>query len=116
MIDRINISRSANLAAARLTRRMVPQGSRRSFVWLDSGLALPRVFPHRALIKGDERMPIIAAASIIAKVTRDRLMTRMNERFPQYGFHVHKGYGTKLHKMRIRGHGLSEIHRKTFVG
>lgn len=114
VIDRINIARAANLAAYRLVRRMAPASGWR-FVWLDGGLALPAHVPHRALTKGDERLPLIAAASIIAKVWRDRLMARRAREIPHYGFAVHKGYGTRFHQRMIRRHGPSEIHRRTFL-
>lgn len=114
VIDRINIARAANLAAYRLITRLAPP--RRHFVWLDGGLALPERVPHRALVKGDERMPLIAAASIIAKVWRDRLMVRMAVAFPRYGFEIHKGYGTRAHRRAIRQYGSSPIHRNTFLG
>jgi ribonuclease HII len=116
VIDRINISAAANRGAARLAEKMVPRGATPCFIWLDGGLVLPAAIPHRAVIKGDERLPIIAAASIIAKVWRDRLMVSLANEFPEYGFEVHKGYGTLLHRKRIRRHGPSVVHRKTFIG
>ncbi|MBQ4040401.1 MAG: ribonuclease HII [Oscillospiraceae bacterium] len=67
------------------------------------------------VIKGDSKCACIAAASILAKVSRDRFMLEMAEKYPQYAFEKHKGYGTKLHYERIREHGPSEIHRKTFL-
>ena len=67
------------------------------------------------VIKGDSKCACIAAASILAKVSRDRFMLEMTEKYPQYAFEKHKGYGTKLHYERIREHGPSEIHRKTFL-
>lgn len=66
-------------------------------------------------IKGDSRIFLIAAASIIAKVTRDRLMARLAAKYPEYGFELHKGYATRLHRRQIARHDLSPIHRKTFV-
>jgi len=66
------------------------------------------------IIKGDGRVACIAAASIFAKVRRDKLMVEFNEKFPNYGFGKHKGYGTKAHLAAIEKFGLSEIHRKTF--
>lgn len=114
VIDRINIARAANLAAHRLVRRTVP-ADRPAFVWLDGGLALPSNIPHRALIGGDERKPLIAAASIIAKVTRDRMMQRLALAFPVYGFEAHKGYGTRFHRRRLGRHGPSMIHRRSFL-
>lgn len=67
------------------------------------------------VIKGDSKCACIAAASILAKVSRDRFMLGMAEKYPEYAFEKHKGYGTKLHYERIREHGPSAIHRKTFL-
>lgn len=69
----------------------------------------------RCVIGGDAKCACIAAASILAKVTRDRVMKSLGERYPQYAFEKHKGYGTKLHYERIREFGPCEIHRKTFL-
>ncbi|PKA03219.1 ribonuclease HII [Leptospira ellisii] len=66
--------------------------------------------------KGDLRIVSIAAASILAKVARDRYMVSVSKKFPQYGFEQHKGYGTKVHEELIRKHGLSDIHRRSFTG
>ena len=113
VIDRINIARAANRGARRLVHYLAPlRGKYR--VLLDGGLILPQTLPHRTIVKGDERVPLIAAASIIAKVSRDRLMTRLGRKFPDYGFPIHKGYGTLFHRRMIRRHGPSAVHRKTF--
>ena len=69
----------------------------------------------RCIVKGDSRCASIAAASILAKVTRDRYMYEMAEKYPQYGFDAHKGYGTKAHYAAIREFGPSEIHRMSFL-
>lgn len=69
----------------------------------------------RCVIKGDSKCACIAAASILAKVSRDRYMLEMADRYPEYAFEKHKGYGTKLHYERIREHGPCEIHRTTFL-
>jgi len=69
----------------------------------------------RSVVKGDSRCADIAAASILAKVTRDRYMLQMAEQFPQYHFEKHKGYGTKLHYEALRQYGPSEIHRLSFL-
>ena len=71
--------------------------------------------PYMSIIKGDAKSYSIAAASIIAKVTRDRIMKEWNEIFPQYGFEKHKGYGTAAHIAAIKENGLCPIHRKSFV-
>ena len=68
-----------------------------------------------AVVKGDARDASIAAASILAKVTRDRFMEEMDKQYPEYGFAVHKGYGTRRHYDAIREHGMCPIHRKTFL-
>lgn len=68
-----------------------------------------------AVVKGDARVASIAAASILAKVTRDMFMEEMDEIYPEYGFAVHKGYGTKRHYAAISEHGMCEIHRRTFL-
>ena len=67
------------------------------------------------IIKGDSKLECIAAASIIAKVTRDRYMREIDKEYPDYGFAKHKGYGTKAHMEAIREVGLCPIHRKTFI-
>ena len=67
------------------------------------------------MIAGDKNMPIISAASIIAKVHRDRLMCEYNEKFPLYGFDSHKGYGTKKHKEALINYGITSIHRKSYA-
>jgi ribonuclease HII len=72
-------------------------------------------YPAQAIVGGDGKCASIAAASILAKVTRDRFMVEMAEKYPQYGFERHKGYGTKLHYQALREYGASPIHRKTFL-
>lgn len=71
--------------------------------------------PYEAIIKGDAKAYSIAAASIIAKVTRDRIMREWANVYPEYGFEVHKGYGTAKHIAAIKEHGICQIHRKTFT-
>lgn len=71
--------------------------------------------PYQSIVKGDAKSYSIASASIIAKVTRDRIMRQWDEVYPQYGFGKHKGYGTKVHIEAIKNNGICPIHRKTFV-
>ena len=72
-------------------------------------------WPYEAIVKGDAKVRCIAAASIIAKVTRDRIMCQMDEQFPKYGFAKHKGYGTRQHLEALRLHGPCDIHRMSFA-
>ena len=82
---------------------------------IDGNRAKDFGLPVRTIIKGDSLSASIAAASILAKVTRDRLMEEYDAQYPQYGFAVHKGYGTKRHYEALREFGPSPIHRKTFL-
>jgi len=83
---------------------------------ITDALHLPVNIPQKSLIKGDRRSASVAAASIIAKVTRDRLMTEYHNIYPEYKFHIHKGYATREHLKLLKIHGPSEIHRKSFRG
>jgi len=86
-----------------------------SVIKLDGLLKAPIVFvDQETIIKGDDKEQVIGLASILAKVTRDRYMVATSEKYPLYGFEVHKGYGTKKHCAAIFEHGLSPIHRKTY--
>jgi len=86
------------------------------FILIDGphGLGIP--LPQKSIRKGDRLSVSIAAASIVAKVTRDRLMEEYHQIYPQYDFATHKGYGTKKHRKAIQEFGVCEIHRKTFRG
>jgi len=82
---------------------------------LDGSLKAPKEFKNqKTIIKGDEKDVFIACASIVAKVSRDRLMCRLGLKYPSYAFPIHKGYGTKLHYSLLKKHGLSPLHRKSF--
>jgi ribonuclease HII len=86
-------------------------------IFLDGSLKAPKKFlMQETIIKGDEKVPVISAASIIAKVTRDRHMEEEARAYPSYGFENHKGYGTEAHIKAIRKWGISPIHRKSFLG
>ncbi len=85
-------------------------------VLLDGGLKAPPEYKdQKTIIKGDEKEVCIALASIIAKVTRDRYMSKMAKKHPEYGFEEHKGYGTSKHYEKIKKSGLSPLHRKSFI-
>jgi ribonuclease HII len=112
-IDRINILQAAKLSMVMALANLGPQPD---YVLVDGNFSLPTKLPHRPVVKGDARSVSIAAGSIVAKVTRDRLMLRYHDDFPQYGFDRHKGYPTKAHKAAIAMHGPSRIHRRSFRG
>ncbi|WP_242319478.1 ribonuclease HII [Bacillus cereus group sp. BfR-BA-01349] len=82
---------------------------------LIDAMKLPTPIPQTSIIKGDAKSVSISAASIIAKVTRDRMMKELGEKYPQYGFEQHMGYGTKQHLEAIQVHGVLDEHRKSFV-
>ncbi len=115
VIDKKGITRAVKQGIKRcLSRLEVP--AKTSHIFLDGLLHAPSEFPHQlTIIKGDEKVPVISLASILAKVTRDRHMKRMAKRFPDYLFEKHKGYGTRDHLDALRTFGLSVIHRKTFL-
>lgn len=83
-------------------------------VVLDAGLRAPSIWRQESFVRGDENIPAIALASIVAKVTRDRYMIEVAPQYEPYGFAIHKGYGTAFHRRAIREHGLSDLHRASF--
>ena len=85
-------------------------------IFLDGGLHAPAQYVNQeTIIRGDELHPVISLASIVAKVTRDKVMTKYAKEYPEYGFEHHAGYGTKAHYEAIKKSGLTPIHRKTFI-
>lgn len=84
------------------------------YILLDGSLKAPKIYSQETIIKGDEKISLISAASIIAKTARDKKMLILDKKLSQYGFKTHKGYGTKLHSEMIKKIGLSSEHRKTF--
>ena len=111
-VDRWNILRASHMAM----RQALAALTRAPDHALIDGLPVrPFPIPQTALIAGDCRSFSIAAASVIAKVTRDRLMTELDAIFPAYGFAQHKGYGTPLHLERLKTHGPCAIHRRSFL-
>ncbi len=120
-IERINISRAANLAALRAFKRLTNRyqvSGIKCQVYLDGGLYLGNGNqpPYaKTVVRGDEKFNSIKLASIVAKVSRDWFMTRLAKKYPSYGFEIHKGYGTKAHFAAIRKYGPSEAHRLSFL-
>src|SRR3989344_235461 len=84
------------------------------FLLIDGNFKITSGRPQKSIVKGDQKVFSIAAASIIAKVTRDRIMQRMHKKYPNYGFNLHKGYGTALHMTNLKNYKPCKIHRKTF--
>ena len=113
MIDRIGITRAVRRALYKGVRMLAPEPEH-ARVLLDGLLHAPQEYEQETIVRGDESEPIIALASIAAKVKRDRLMRKLALRYPEYGFEIHKGYGTKKHRNLIRILGTCDIHRKTF--
>ena len=111
-IDRINILEATYLAMQQAVERLHPAAD---YALVDGNRSKGLVIPHQCVVGGDAKSPSIAAASILAKVTRDRLMLEQDMLYPAYGFAKHKGYGTKAHYQAILEHGPSPIHRMTFL-
>lgn len=111
-IEEINILQATFLAM----KRAVSGLSVKADIALIDGNAKPGLdIAESTLVKGDSRCPSIAAASILAKVSRDRYMLELDKQFPEYMFYRHKGYGTKLHYEMIEKHGISPVHRRSFL-
>ena len=111
-IDQINILQATYLA---MERAIAQLEGKADFALIDGNRAKDFGLPVKTVVKGDSLSANIAAASVLAKVTRDSLMEEMAKEYPQYGFEVHKGYGTKAHYAALTEHGPSPIHRMTFL-
>ncbi len=115
VIDRINILEATKLAMKRavdnLNRRL--KGST-DFLMIDGNFEIDTDLEQQSFIKGDQSIFLIAAASIVAKVSRDRSMKRYHRRFPKYRFDKHKGYPTEFHRQKVKELGACKIHRQTF--
>ncbi|MBE6997223.1 MAG: ribonuclease HII [Ruminococcaceae bacterium] len=111
-IETLNILGATYLAMNRAIARLTPPPA---LALIDGNRSAGITFPNRCVVGGDGKCASIAAASILAKVTRDRYMLEMAQRYPAYGFERHKGYGTKQHYAALREHGPCEIHRLSFL-
>ena len=131
VIDKINILEATKLAMQKtltslraaakqsqprglLRRLRPPRNDEDYFLIIDGNFGLDTNLPQKSIIKGDQKVFSIAAASIIAKVTRDRIMQKFHKKYPLYGFGKHKGYGTKAHFASLQNFGPCKIHRKSF--
>ena len=120
VVDQINILQATFRAMGRsvLHLKVRPQ-----LLMVDGNKTIPALhlngvagFRQEAVVKGDLKIPAISAASILAKTFRDRLMVQLAKRYPEYGFQIHKGYGTKMHLDVLKEHGPCAVHRVTFKG
>lgn len=111
-IDQLNILRATFLAMARAVEALQTPPD---WAMVDGNRMPPLPVPGETIVKGDAKSASIAAASILAKVSRDRVLRQMDGEYPQYGFAKHKGYGTKAHYEAIKAYGVLPVHRKSFL-
>lgn len=116
MIDRVRVVRAIDLAIRRAMQKFcLPPNE--CLVLLDGSLRAPEEYLFQeTIIGGDDTIPVISAAAVVAKVSRDRKMSRLAARYPKWGFEKHKGYGTKEHYKNISVYGISDIHRRSYLG
>ncbi len=112
VIDEINIRQATSLAMHNAVFNLAVKPD---FVIIDGNDNFEYDIPYKYIIKGDAKSQSIAAASILAKVSRDRLMEELDKEYPEYQFKKHKGYGTKVHMEAIQKFGVSKVHRKSFM-
>ena len=112
-IDRINILQASLLSMKRAVENLCVTPD---YLLIDGKFTIDSAIDQQSVIKGDALSISIAAASILAKVTRDRIMKALDLKYPEYGFSRHKGYPTKAHKEAILSHGPCPVHRKSFRG
>ncbi|HNP79710.1 MAG TPA: ribonuclease HII [Candidatus Pacearchaeota archaeon] len=110
-IDRINILNATKKAMVKAIKALKIKPD---FVIIDGNIKLDIKYKQEGIIKGDQKVLSCSAASIIAKVTRDEIMIKLDKKYPKYNFKKHKGYGTKEHMTSIKKHGLCKIHRRSF--
>lgn len=116
VIDKFGISASLKIAVSKCLKLLLKAGDECEIL-LDGSLHAPIEYKNQqTIIKGDEKIPLISAASVVAKVYRDKEMQKLHKKYPEYGFDKHVGYGTTSHILAIKKHGLSAIHRKSFCG
>jgi ribonuclease HII len=112
-IDEINIYQATRSAMRQAVSQISPLPD---YLLIDGNIKLDLDVPQRSIVKGDRLSFSVAAAGIMAKVTRDRIMLGLHEKFPEYGFDRHKGYATLEHRQAILRHGPSPVHRRLFKG
>ncbi len=112
VIDKINILQATRLAMAKATADLK---SPADFLILDGKMSLDVKIPQKSIVKADAKVFSCACASVIAKVTRDRIMQKYHKKYPLYRFDQHQGYPTELHRAMLKKYGPSKIHRKSFI-
>lgn len=113
-IDRMNILQASLWCMGRSVERLYV---RPEVVLVDGNFKIPFLLtPQRSVVRGDARVPVIAAASVVAKVLRDRAMLALDGKYPQYGFAAHKGYPSQAHRLSLEKYGPCPVHRFTFRG
>jgi len=115
-IDEINILQASLLAMKISVEELATKGAAPDYVLVDGKFEIPHPVSQQALIKGETKSASIAAASIVAKITRDRMMDDYHDTYPVYNFRKHKGYPTKAHRAALAEHGPCPIHRRSFKG
>lgn len=114
IIDKHGISYALRLGIKRCLKSL--KITEDSQIFLDGSLKAPDKFKHQlTVIKGDEKIPVISLASIVAKVIRDRKMVKLSKKFPEFNFHIHKGYGTLMHREALKKYGFTTLHRQSFL-
>lgn len=111
VIDRVNIAEATKQAMLAAISQLHPLPD---FLLIDGNFRLPIPLGQMSVIDGDQKSFSIAAASILAKVTRDHFMTELAQKYPKFGFERHKGYGTKIHLQSLKDHGILPIHRRSY--
>lgn len=115
IIDKINIKKASELAMKRCIQKFKKQKKFKiDYLIVDGISKLNLSIPQKSIVRADEKIFSCAIASIIAKVTRDRIMQKFHKKYPKFGFNNHKGYGTKIHKKMLKKYGPCKIHRKSF--
>lgn len=114
VIDEKGISHAIKRAVQTALKRL-DLSVKKSEIFLDGSLKAPDLYlKQKTIIGGDGKHKLISAASVVAKVHRDAYMDRLGHKYPEYDFGIHKGYGTKKHRLAIKKHGISDVHRKSF--
>jgi len=115
VIDKINILEATKLAMERAVKKLEKKLKRKvNFLILDGKMRINLDTPQKSIIRADDKVISCSIASIIAKVTRDRIMQRYSKKYSQYGFFNHKGYATRIHLEALKKRGPCRIHRKSF--